>query len=547
MNYRSSALTAAVALALGLASSAHAARQMDDEVAADVRVQAVDRAMMNIQQNAKAMHAGMNDQFQASDVILDDNGAEHVRMKRSYRGLPVIGGDFVVHSDNTGKLASVSQTLTHEISIDTHASLSKSEAVLNAGVDFGTAFDGVSDAKLVVYARGKAPQLAYEVVYTGFMPDQTPTEMHYFVDANNGRILDKWDGIHTKGKPGGGGGNGNGGSGATCDTDSVGTGRTLTLGNVPINTSSCSDGSFQMVDLSRGGGYTTDLKNRTNGSGTTFSDADNTWGNNTTSDRATVGADAHYGVSETWDYYQNIHGRDGIANDGKGALSRVHYGRNYVNAFWSDSCFCMTFGDGSGSYLPLVALDVAGHEMSHGVTSRTANLTYSGESGGLNEATSDIFGTMVEFYSNNSSDSPDYLIGEEIYASNPGNSKALRYMYNPSLDGASPNCYSGSLGSLDVHYSSGVANHFFYLLAEGSGNKTFSNGTISSPTCNGSSLSGIGRSKAEAIWYRALTVYMTSNTNYAGARTATINAANDLYGSATASDVAAAWDAVSVN
>ncbi|MCB1567089.1 MAG: M4 family metallopeptidase, partial [Xanthomonadales bacterium] len=153
---------------------------------------------------------------------------------------------------------------------------------------------------------------------------------------------------------------------------------------------------------------------------------------------------------------------------------------------------------------------------SHGVTSRTANLTYSGESGGLNEATSDIFGTMVEFYSNNSSDSPDYLIGEAIYASNPSDSKALRWMYQPNKDGSSPNCYASNLGSLDVHYSSGVANHFFYLLAEGSGSKTFGPNTVTSPTCNGSSITGIGRSKAEAIWYRALTVYMTSNTNYAG-------------------------------
>uniref|UniRef100_UPI0013D3529C M4 family metallopeptidase n=3 Tax=Pseudomonadota TaxID=1224 RepID=UPI0013D3529C len=79
------------------------------------------------------------------------------------------------------------------------------------------------------------------------------------------------------------------------------------------------------------------------------------------------------------------------------AYNRVHYSRNYNNAYWSDACFCMTYGDGDGTTLrPLVALDVAGHEMTHGVTSRTANLTYSGESGGLNEATSDIFGTMVE-------------------------------------------------------------------------------------------------------------------------------------------------------
>jgi Zn-dependent metalloprotease len=212
----------------------------------------------------------------------------------------------------------------------------------------------------------------------------------------------------------------------------------------------------------------------------------------------------------------------------------------------------MSFGDGDGvTYGPLVDLDVAGHEMSHGVTSRTANLTYSGESGGLNESNSDIMGTMVEFYANNSVDQPDYLIGEEIYISNPGNTKALRYMYHPSLEGAnySKDCWSSSLGSLDVHYSSGPSNHFYYLLAEGTGAKTFSNGTVTSPTCNGSTLAGIGRAKAEKIWYRALTVYMTSNTNYAGARVATINAANDLYGagSAESTAVAASWSAVSVN
>ncbi len=95
-----------------------------------------------------------------------------------------------------------------------------------------------------------------------------------------------------------------------------------------------------------------------------------------------------------------MHGRNGIFNDGKGVPSRVHYGTNYVNAFWDGKQ--MTYGDGDGVVAgPLVSIDVAGHEMSHGVTSATANLTYSGESGGLNEATSDIFGTMVEFYSNN--------------------------------------------------------------------------------------------------------------------------------------------------
>ena len=248
----------------------------------------------------------------------------------------------------------------------------------------------------------------------------------------------------------------------------------------------------------------------------------------------------------TWDYYKTKHGRSGIANDGKGAYNKVHYGRSYVNAFWSDTCFCMTYGDGDGSSMyPLDSLDVAGHEMSHGVTSRTAKLVYSGESGGLNEATSDIFGSLVEWFANNPNDTPDYLIGEELYI-NGGGTKAMRYMHNPSLDGASVNCWSSTVGSKDVHYSSGVGNHFFYLLAEGSNPGA---GLPQSPTCNGSSVTGIGRDAAGAIWYKALTQYMTSSTNYAGARAATLSAASALYGAGSAqyNAVAAAWSAVNVN
>ncbi|RAJ41475.1 thermolysin metallopeptidase-like protein, partial [Kitasatospora sp. SolWspMP-SS2h] len=237
----------------------------------------------------------------------------------------------------------------------------------------------------------------------------------------------------------------------------------------------------------------------------------------------------------------------GIRNDGVGAYSRVHYGSNYVNAFWDDSCFCMTYGDGSGNTHPLTELDVSGHEMSHGVTSNTAGLNYSGESGGLNEATSDIFGTLVEFYANLSKDNPDYLIGELININ--GNGTPLRYMDKPSKDGASADYWSSSVGNKDVHYSSGVANHFFYLLSEGSGAKTVNGVSYNSPTYNGSTLTGIGRDKAAQIWYRALTVYMTSTTNYKAARTATLNAAKDLYGSGSTqyNAVAAAWTAVNVN
>jgi len=525
-------LSVAVAAALALPAAAFAAPAPHSTAA--------QRALGLLDGHGKSVQRADADAFVARDVIVDRDGTEHVRFDRTYRGLPVIGGDVVVHSRN-GQFKSASLTLKTNGRPDLTAAVTGEQAIVEAGTRFGTGFNGVPSARLVVYARGASPVLAHEVVYSGFKADQTPTDMHYIVDAKSGRVLAQWDTVETA-KPGGGGTGGG--------TPAIGTGRTLFSGNVTLNTAS-SGGSFNMTDTTRGGGYTTNMANGTRGNGTLFTDADNTWGNNATSDAATAAADAHYGVAATWDYYKAVHGRNGIANDGKGALSRVHYSRNYANAFWSDACFCMTFGDGDGvSYYPLVNLDVAGHEMSHGVTSRSANLTYSGESGGLNEATSDIFGTMVEFFANNAGDAPDYLIGEKIYRSNPNGTKALRFMFKPSLDGASPDCYISTIGSKDVHYSSGVANHFFYLLAEGAVVPAGFNLTPANLVCNGNTAAGnIGRDAAQKIWYRALTVYMTSSTNYAGARAATLSAAADLYGagSAQANGVASAWSAVGVN
>ncbi|MFR9673190.1 M4 family metallopeptidase, partial [Streptomyces sp. TR06-5] len=152
----------------------------------------------------------------------------------------------------------------------------------------------------------------------------------------------------------------------------------------------------------------------------------------------------------------------------------------------------------------------------------------------------------VEFYANNSSDPGDYLVGEKIDIY--GDGEPLRYMDEPSKDGASLDYWSSSAGSVDVHYSSGIANHFFYLLSEGSGQKTVNGVTYDSPTYDGSSVSGIGINKAEQIWFKALSEHMTSNTDYADARDATLTAATELYGSGSA-EVAAvgdAWTAVNV-
>jgi Zn-dependent metalloprotease len=523
-NTKSRVLAAAVLAVLGVSAYA---------VAGSSESASVQRARGLLDSHRADVRGADGDAFVVRNTIVDSDGTEHVRFDRTYLGLPVIGGDVVVHSKN-GQFKAASLTLNSNARPNIAPRIDADAAIVEAGAQFGTDFTGTPTARKVVYARGAHAVLAWEVAFDGVTADQTPTNMHFVVDANSGRVLDKWDTVETAG--------------------ATGTGRTLFSGNVSLATNSTSTG-FEMRDTLRGGTYTTDFNNGSTskpGTGTIFTDADNTWGNNANSDRATAGADAHYGVGVTFDYYKNVHGRNGIANDGKGAYNRVHVGRNYVNAFWSDSCFCMSYGDGDGvTYAPLVDLDVAGHEMTHGVTSRSANLTYSGESGGLNESMSDIFGTMVEFYADNATDPGDYLIGEKIYIKYPAGNHALRYMFHPSLEGAgrSVDCYSSTVGSLDVHYSSGPSNHYFYLLAEGSGAKSFNGVDHTSPTCNGSTVTGIGRDAAAKIQYRALTVYMTSSTNYAGARTATLKAATDLYGAGSTqyNAVAAAWSAVNVN
>ena len=544
MNVKMSLLSLAIVSGLAVSGSADAAGNQRSAAIARAN------ALITAPANQLAIRRAPADSFIARDAIVDADGTEHVRYQRNYNGLPVIGGDFVVQSRN-GKIGKISQTLRSAVRPSLKPVVTSDQAIVEAGSRFGSHFQGAPSSRLVVFARGASPVLAHEVVFKGVKADQTETEMHYFVDARSGRVLDQWDTVQTA-RPG------PGGSGCTGATAAVGTGKSLTAGTVVLDTTKCGS-SYQLVDPTRGGGATHNMAMKTAGMGAVFTGTTNVWGNFLVSNSQTAAADAHYGVATTWDYYKNVHGRNGIANDGKGAVSRVHYGRNYANASWSDGCFCMTFGDGDNgaTSLPLVALDIAGHEMSHGVTSRSAGLIYSGESGGLNESTSDIFGTMVEYYANNSSDPADYVLGEELFNNNANMSQAIRYMFKPDLDNYSQSCYDpATTPTAEVHSNSGIGNHFFYLLAEGAvvpagfGAGTWANLGTGDMVCNGNTaITGIGRDAAQKIWYRALTVYMTSSTNYAGARAATISASTDLYGAASAQTnaVKAAWSAVNVN
>ncbi|MFE1292572.1 M4 family metallopeptidase [Streptomyces sp. NPDC058751] len=463
---------------------------------------------------AGTLGLGSKEKLLVKDVVKDNDGTLHTRYERTYAGLPVLGGDLVVHTPPASQATgTVSTTFNSKRTIkvaSTTAAVTEATAgtqALKAARSLKAEKPATDSARKVVWAGTGTPRLAWETVVTGLQHDGTPSKLHVITDAVTGAEITRYEGVQT------------------------GTGNSQYSGTVTIGTT-LSGSTYQLNDTTRGTHKTYSLNNGTSGTGTLMTDADDVWGTGSGSNTQTAGVDAHFGAQTTWDFYKNTFGRSGIKNNGVAAYSRVHYSSNYVNAFWDDSCFCMTYGDGSGGTKALTSLDVAGHEMSHGVTSNTANLTYSGESGGLNEATSDIFGTGVEFYANNSTDVGDYLVGEKININ--GNGTPLRYMDKPSKDGSSADSWYSGVGNLDVHYSSGPANHMFYLLSEGSGSKTINGVTYNSSTSDGVAVAGIGRAAALQIWYKALTTYMTSSTNYAGARTAALNAATALYGASSA-------------
>jgi pseudolysin/vibriolysin len=221
--------------------------------------------------------------------------------------------------------------------------------------------------------------------------------------------------------------------------------------------------------------------------------------------------DAHHFGGVVHDMYSNWFGAPPLAFQ---LVMNVHYSRNYENAFWNGSS--MNFGDGASTFYPLVSLDVTSHEISHGFTEQHSNLAYSGQSGGMNEAFSDMAGEAAEYYDRGSN---DWLVGAEIFK----NGTALRYMCTPTLDGRSIDNEANYTSTLDVHYSSGVYNKAYCTLAKTSTWNT---------------------RKAFEVFERANALYWTSTSTFDSGACGVESAAADL--GYSASDVAAAFTAVGV-
>ncbi len=482
---------------------------------------------------------GNPDEYVAKRVEIDELKMAHSHFQQYINGLPVWEGEAIVHLKQDGTLSLITDELKENVVVATEPSFSKGEAI-----EFAQNIYRVSgqtstrpQVDLWIFRGEDRDHLAYRVQLEMVEGSDHPTAPAVFIDAQTGEKVFEYDNLKT------------------------GTGSSLYSGTVTISTSQ-SGSTYYMEDTTRRMGTfnMNSTGNESTGSGGTqsrYTDTDDNW--NSTIQRA--GVDAHYGAAKTFDYYQSVHGRNGIdGNYGPGTatsavggvslvVSRVHFGSSgaYNNAFWFNNQ--MSYGDGDGStFSPLTTLDICGHEMTHGVTERTANLTYARESGALNESWSDAMGAMVELYARGGSPTADtWKIGEQAYTPSNGTGDALRYMNDPTLAG-DPDHYSERLypGSCTpsnandqcgVHTNSSIANKAFYLVVAG--------GTHPQTGVN---VSGAGATAGGKIWYLALTQYMTSGTNFAGARTATLNAATSLYGSSSAqyNTVATAWCAVGV-
>ncbi|MFE5211514.1 M4 family metallopeptidase [Streptomyces sp. NPDC056600] len=572
-------LISKVAIAVALATAASASVT----TTAVAGTTSVDTAIADAARSAAFAHAsqtGLTDRsgLVATDVMADGDGDQHVRFSQTYRALPVVGADIVVHLTASSKYLGVTRASDEPVSLPTVAAkvtVKQARDRAASVVSEGTA----STPRLIVRVQHGRSVLAYETRVAvngdaaasrkvvldastgGVISDAAALEgfispkLERRLKALGGRAAPSLDGSVAAGKPEKPGG-------GSYPAPAVGTGLSMYSGTVTLNTTRTAASSYSLVDGTRGKAEIRDARNRVLSESrvlsgaSTMTDADNSWGNGTTSDTNTAGVDAQFGLASTFDFYKDTLGRSGIRDDGVGPAGVVHYATNYGNAGWSDGCWCMVYGDGDGVFFtkPLTQLDITGHELTHGVVSATAGLEtdYSvygdqiGEPGSLNESLADIFAVAVEFDTDTAGHTPDYLLGEDLGLAQG----FLRRLDRPSLDvlEGAVDYWSPAAPQTEVHAGSGVSSHAFYLLAEGSGRKTVNGVEYDSPTYDGSTVTGIGRDKAVAIFYQALTRYMVSSTDFHDARTATLQAAADLYGQGGTEYQAVdeAWAAVNV-
>jgi Zn-dependent metalloprotease len=372
------------------------------------------------------------------------NGRKVTRHVQLHKGVPVWGEAIVEHRDIGQSAPRVTGHKLKNISNDLPSVkpiLSQADALAKAKT-LAQVFETENDKAKLYVKRGDngVARLVYVVSFFGTTANDEPTRPFFMLDANTGAVLEQWNGIHTALIGTGPGGNTKTGQyeyGTQFGKmDVVQSGTTCSLDSANVQT-------INMNHKSRGGKVHS------------FTCPRNT-------DKAINGAfsplnDAHYFGNVVFNMFQ---GWLGVRPISQKLTMNVHYKRAYENAFWNGSA--MFFGDGATTFYPLISLDVTSHEVGHGFTEQNSGLVYSGQSGGMNEAFSDMAGEAAEFYNSGTN---DWQVGREIFKSNG----ALRYMNNPPQDGRSIDNAANLTSTMDVHYSSGVYNKAFYLLATKTG------------------------------------------------------------------------------
>jgi len=475
------------------------------------------------------MRLGKGVSLKLNRTDTDKIGMIHHRYSQYYHNIPVRAGVFHFHEKN-GAIVSANGKI-FKLDIDFQPCVAAKTAQKTAErhidaqkykvdgkiIDRAPSFDAsqLNAPRLIVISENlnyKNPvfRLAWEQVIYGVSP---LSHDKIYIDAITGKIIAKENRI--------------------CTIDAHGTAVTKYNGTETITTDSIGPNQFRLYESGRGGGiHTLNFQQGISG-GVDFTDTDNFW-DNVNPQQDEIAGDAHYGTEVTYDYYFLEHARNSYDGNGAQLISNVHYDSNYANAFWDGST--MTYGDGSPSSildLPLTTMDVCGHEITHGVTEFTANLIYSGESGGLNESFSDIFGNAIEYYAD--STIARWRMGEQCTSTGLG----IRNMEDPN-EFDNPDTYQGNFWGGGVHNDSGVQNYWFYLLVQG-GSGTNDLGSVYN-------VNGIGWEKAEQIAYRNLSVYLTPSSDYPEARFYAIKAAEDLFGGCSQEviEVTNAWHAVGV-
>jgi Zn-dependent metalloprotease len=450
------------------------------------------------------LHASSDDTFVQGTVIASA-GTQYVPYERTYRHLPVVGGDFVVVVNAAGQVVYTSVAQEHAIgSLPVTPKLTSAAAEQIASRQL-TSVSRVEGTRLVVYALGATPRLAWESIVDG-IGAQGVSRLSADVDALTGAVV------------------------ATREHVMHGTGTAAYSGPNPITIGTTFNGStYSMKDPT-----TTNLSCQDAANNTTFTKSTDTWGNGNATNKETGCVDALFDAQTEVKMLSQWLGRNGM--DGGGGAWPIRVGLNDVNAYYDGTQ--VQIGHNNASQW-ISSIDVVAHEMGHGIDDHTPG----GISGsGTQEFIADTFGAATEWFANEGSayDPPDFQVGEEINLVGQG---PIRYMYNPSLAG-DPNCYSSSIPTTEVHAAAGPGNHWFYLLAEGT-NPT--DGQPTSPTCDSSTLTGIGVQKAMKILYNAM-LMKTTSSSYLKYRTWTLQAAKNLYTTSCNefNAVKAAWNAVSV-